>query len=114
MDNFFIIKNFKSSQPQGCCGVKFSLASNLPHILGYSKVSLILLVFITILSCTNDKRIFTRDELNAIDSLYKLELANNKEKLDSLCDSLYQVNYSKMVDSIKVIRRREILDLLNK
>ncbi len=36
---FFVIKNFKFSQPKGCCGLKFSLASNLPHILGYSKVS---------------------------------------------------------------------------
>ncbi len=73
-----------------------------------------LILFITVLSCTNDKRIFTRDEFNAIDSLYKLELANNKGKLDSLCDSLYQVNYSRMVDSIKVVRKKEILDLLKK
>ncbi len=75
---------------------------------------LISLICITVSSCTNDKRIFTRDEFNAIDSLYKLELANNKGKLDSLCDSLYQVNYSRMVDSIKVVRKREILDLLKK
>ncbi len=33
---FFVIKNFKSSQPQGCCGLKFSLALNVPHILGCS------------------------------------------------------------------------------
>ncbi len=37
---FFVIKNFKSSQPQGCCGLKFSIASNSPHILCYSKVSI--------------------------------------------------------------------------
>ncbi len=40
MDDFFVIKNFKSSQPKGCCGLKFSLASKSPHILGYSKVSM--------------------------------------------------------------------------
>ncbi len=39
MDDFFVIKNFKSSQPQGYCGLKFSLASKSPHISSYSKVS---------------------------------------------------------------------------
>ncbi|RKE02437.1 hypothetical protein BXY64_2526 [Marinifilum flexuosum] len=37
MDDFFVIKNFKSSQPKGCSGFKLYLALNSAHILGYSK-----------------------------------------------------------------------------
>ncbi len=78
----------------------------------YSFLVLFVLSFVT--SCVNDNKIFSRDELELIDSLYKLELSTNKEKLDSVCDSIYQSNYVKMVDSIKEVRKREILDLLKK
>ena len=64
------------------------------------------------ISCENDKQTFTEKEYKVIDSLYNLKINEYKDTLDTMCDSVYQKVYPQYVDSIKVIRKREILDLI--
>lgn len=82
----------------------------------YSNIKYILILFaiITILfsSCNEDKKIFTDDEFKTIDSLYNLRKKEIKTRLDTICDSVYNAEYPIMVDSIKSIRKKEILDLI--
>lgn len=39
MDDFGVITNFKSSQPEGCCVLKFALALNSSHIFNLNSSS---------------------------------------------------------------------------
>ncbi len=65
-------------------------------------------------SCTDDNSSLTEKESNAIDSLYNLRKKEIKSRLDTICDSVYQTEFPNIVDSIKAIRKKEILDLLGK
>ena len=64
------------------------------------------------ISCQNDKKTFTEKEYKVIDSLYNIRINSYADTLETMCDSVYQKVYPQYVDSIKVIRKREILDLI--
>jgi len=75
---------------------------------------ILLIVFISSLSCTDNKNSYTEEEYKIIDSIYYVRKKEYKTKLDTLCDSIYNKNFPVMVDSIKKIRKKEILDLIKK
>ena len=74
--------------------------------------SFVLFMTFLFISCENDKNSFTEKEYKVIDSLYNLRINSYADTLDTMCDSVYQKVYPQYVDSIKVIRKREILDLI--
>ena len=63
-------------------------------------------------SCGESNKTFTEEENKIIDSLYRVRLKGSKAKMDSLCDSVYNAEFPIMVDSIKKVRKKEILDLI--
>ncbi len=63
-------------------------------------------------SCGESNKAFTTEEYKIIDSLYRVKLKESKGKMDSLCDSVYNAEFPVMVDSIKQVRKKEILDLI--
>ena len=63
-------------------------------------------------SCGDSNKTFTDEENKIIDSLYRVRLKESKAKLDSICDSVYNAEFPVMVDSIKKIRKKEVLDLI--
>ena len=71
---------------------------------------LIDIIFLT--SCGDDQKSFTSEEYKIIDSIYRIKKKEYKTTLDTLCDSVYNAEYPIMVDSIKVVRKKEILDLI--
>lgn len=73
-----------------------------------------LMFFVLFSSCNNVKKDFTEKERMVIDSVYRIKKKELKGRLDSLCDSVYQAEYPVYVDSIKEIRKKEILDLIGK
>jgi len=73
-----------------------------------------LMFFVLFSSCNNVKKDFTEKERMVIDSVYRIKKKELKGRLDSLCDSVYQAEYPVYVDSIKKIRKKEILDLIGK
>jgi len=77
-------------------------------------ISTFVLLFIILSSnsCREEKKSFTSNEYQIIDSLYKIKKKAIKTKLDSLCDSVYNSEYLILIDSIKIIRKKEILDLI--
>ena len=64
-------------------------------------------------SCNSDNKAFTEKEYDIIDSLYNIRKKEYKKTLDSLCDSVYKAEFPIMIDSIKIVRKREILDLIS-
>ena len=63
-------------------------------------------------SCGKTDKAFSEDEKKIIDSLYRVKLNKSKSKLDSICDSVYQAQFPIFIDSIKKLRKKEILDLI--
>ncbi len=83
------------------------------------KSSNIFLVFILLSiysfsSCTKEKNVLTDKEIKIVDSLYRLKKKEIKSKLDTICDSVYNAQFPIYVDSIKAVRKKEILDLIQK
>ncbi len=83
------------------------------------KSSNIFLVFILLSiysfsSCTKKKNVLTDKEIKIVDSLYRLKKKEIKSKLDTICDSVYNAQFPIYVDSIKAVRKKEILDLIQK
>ena len=81
------------------------------------KSSNIFLVFILLSiysfsSCTKEKNVLTDKEIKIVDSLYRLKKKEIKSKLDTICDSVYNAQFPIYVDSIKAVRKKEILDLM--
>lgn len=74
----------------------------------------IIIILLSFISCNNDKVEFTEKDNHVIDSIYKLKRKELKGRIDTLCDSVYQVEYPLYIDSIKKIRKKEILDLIGK
>jgi hypothetical protein len=78
---------------------------------------LFLIIFIVLsglfsFSCEESNKTFTDEENKIIDSLYRVKLKESKTKMDSICDSVYNAEFPVMVDSIKKIRKKEVLDLI--
>ena len=65
-------------------------------------------------SCNDGDNTLTIKENNIVDSLYKIQKKELKNKLDTICDSVYNAQFPVFVDSIKAIRKKEILDLMEK
>ena len=65
-------------------------------------------------SCTDNDNSLTEKETSIIDSLYKIRKKEMKGKLDTICDSVYNAQFPIFVDSIKAVRKKEILDLMDK
>ena len=63
-------------------------------------------------SCVKTNKTFSDEERKIIDSLYSVKLSKSKTKLDSICDSIYKSEFPVLVDSIKAVRKKEILDLI--
>jgi len=72
----------------------------------------ILVFFAFLLSCGDDKNSFTEEELKTVDSIFIIRKKELTPVLDSLCDSIYKKEFELMVDSIKEVRKKEILDLI--
>ncbi len=72
----------------------------------------ICLLSIVLFSCGKNKKAFTDEEKKIVDSLYRIKMKDSKAKLDSVCDSVYNAEFPVMVDSIKKVRKKEILDLI--
>ena len=75
----------------------------------------IIFVFILTLfsiSCEQSNKSFSEEETKIIDSLYRVRVKESKAKMDSICDSVYNAEFPVMVDSIKKVRKKEILDLI--
>jgi len=72
--------------------------------------------FITIISfgCSTPESSFSAEELKMIDSLYQVEIDTLKVTFDLLCDSIHKNDYPILIDSLKVLRQKEILDIINK
>lgn len=73
---------------------------------------LIFLILISFNGCSNEENNLTDEEFRVADSLFRIREPELQTKLDSVCDSVYKVQYPKMVDSIKKIRMKEISDLI--
>jgi hypothetical protein len=65
-----------------------------------------------ITSCNSNDNSLTDEESKIVDSLYRLEEVKIQPVLDSLCDSVKNKTYPKMVDSLKKIRQEEVIKLL--
>ncbi len=63
-------------------------------------------------SCQEDKKSFTQEENKIIDSLYRIKIKELRPRLDTICDSVYNLKFPVYVDSIKEIRQKEIIDLI--
>lgn len=76
--------------------------------------SLFLLTFICLLfiACTAPEHSFSAEELKIIDSLYTIEKDTVELIMAEECDSMYLEVYETIVDSIKTVRKREILDII--
>ena len=79
-----------------------------------NRIAIILISIAFFTSCDNVKKEFSEKERNVIDSIYRIKKKKLKIKLDSLCDSVYKTDYPILIDSIKKIRKEEILDLIEK
>lgn len=57
---------------------------------------------------------FSNEELQTIDSLYKLQQDSLEELAKKRCDSVFSVEFRPQVDSLKQIRQKEILEIISK
>jgi hypothetical protein len=76
---------------------------------------IILLIIVSlsgITSCSPGDNSLTDEESKVVDSLYRLEEVKIQPVLDSLCDSVKNKTYPRMVDSIKKVRQEEVIKLL--
>ncbi len=65
-------------------------------------------------SCDENDNVLSEKESNIVDSLYRIKKKELKSKLDTICDSVYNAQFPIFVDSIKAVRKKEILDLMEK
>ena len=75
------------------------------------------IIFIFVLSffsvsCEQSNKTFSEEETRIIDSLYRVKVKESKARMNSICDSVYNAEFPVMVDSIKKVRKKEILDLI--
>ena len=70
------------------------------------------IAFSVMTSCGSKDNSLTDEESKIVDSLYRLEEVKIQPVLDSLCDSVKNKTYPRMVDSIKKIRQEEVIRLL--
>ncbi len=75
---------------------------------------IIFLFLIVFISCQGEKNTFTEEENKIIDSLYRIRVKELGPRLDSVCDSVYNLKFPIYVDSIKQVRQKEIIDLIQK
>lgn len=83
--------------------------------MNYKSIKFFILLLFTIIilfSCENSQRQLTDQELMMVDSIFQIKSRDQDKLLDSLCDSVHNVNYPIMVDSIKKVRQKEIMDLI--
>ena len=71
-----------------------------------------LFIAVIFFSCQGDEKTFTREENKIIDSLYRIKIKELRPKLDTVCDSVYDLTFPVFVDSIKKVRQKEIIDLI--
>ena len=64
--------------------------------------------------CSTPESTFLAEDLKKIDSLYQIQIDTLQETYDALCDSIHKKDYPLLVDSLKVLRQKEILDIINK
>lgn len=65
-------------------------------------------------SCESPEYSFAAEELQMIDSLYKVQKDSVDFLMERECEVVYDKKYNKTVDSIKFLREREILDIISK
>ena len=75
---------------------------------------LVLSIFAILTSCDTPEHMFSADELKVIDSLYKARKDSVDIEMERICDTIYSENYGKAVDSLKILREKEILDIISK
>jgi len=63
-------------------------------------------------SCEPAEHNFTAEELKLVDSLYNSQKDSIVALMKEKCDSLFLENYDAIVDSMKEVRKREILDII--
>lgn len=74
----------------------------------------LIVISLVLFSCETPEHVFTVEQLKIIDSLYKLQEDTITYQMDRVCDTLYWENFPKKVDSIKLLRQKEILEILSK
>ncbi|MEZ4907617.1 MAG: hypothetical protein R2771_08280 [Saprospiraceae bacterium] len=70
-------------------------------------------LFFIITSCDSNHTELDNEERKMADSLYKVRAKENVSYLDSICDSVYNAEYPTMVDSIRILRMKEIDALIS-
>lgn len=72
-----------------------------------------LIFFLPLLwSCEPAEHNFTAEELKLVDSLYNTQKDSVEALMKEQCDSIFIEVYDGIVDSMKEVRRKEILDII--
>jgi len=74
----------------------------------------IFLAFVLLAACRPPEHSFSADELKIIDSLYRIQKDSLELIMKEKCDSIFISDFQKTVDSLKLVRQKEILDIISK
>jgi hypothetical protein len=75
---------------------------------------LLLIIFVSgsQFSCKEPEYSFSEEDLVLIDSLYRYSIDSVDKKAQAMCDSIRAKDYSKLVDSLKEVRKKEIFSII--
>jgi hypothetical protein len=77
-------------------------------------LSVAFLLIVVMISCEPIPHNFSAEELKQIDSLYQLKKDSIELMMEEECDSVFQLKYKGIVDSLSEIRKKEIFDIIGR
>lgn len=73
---------------------------------------ILLTAILAMVSCQPAEHSFTTEELKLIDSLYQIKKDTVEIQMKAECDSVFLEVFNEVVDSLKEVRRKEIMDII--
>lgn len=70
------------------------------------------IVLLGVMACQPIEPSFSSEELRVVDSLYQLRKDTVELEMKERCDSIFLEVYDDMVDSLKALRKKEIMDII--